>query len=54
MVLDAIYYADAAWNLVKGNRVKKSWRAVLSREEKEISPEDDDSTDSHRKICKSG
>ncbi|GBO32880.1 hypothetical protein AVEN_22433-1, partial [Araneus ventricosus] len=50
LVLDAIYYVDAAWKLVKSSTVKKSCRAILSDKENEIPTDDDDSAHLQRKI----
>ncbi|GBM46961.1 Tigger transposable element-derived protein 2 [Araneus ventricosus] len=49
-VLDAIYYVDTAWKLVKSSTVKKSWREMLLDEENEIPTDDDDSPHLQRKI----
>ncbi|GBM24134.1 Protein couch potato [Araneus ventricosus] len=35
-VLDAIYYVDSGWKLVKSSTVKKSWRVILSDKENEM------------------
>ncbi|GBO20275.1 hypothetical protein AVEN_67506-1 [Araneus ventricosus] len=49
-VLDAIYYVDAAWKLVKISTAEKSRRAILSDKENEIPTDDDDSAQMQRKI----
>ncbi|GBM87695.1 hypothetical protein AVEN_127688-1, partial [Araneus ventricosus] len=49
-VLDAIYYVDAAWKLVKSSTVKKSWRTILPDKENEIPTDDGDSAHLQRKI----
>ncbi|GBL83927.1 hypothetical protein AVEN_100822-1 [Araneus ventricosus] len=49
-VLDAIYYVDAAWKLVKISTVKKSSRAILSDKENEVPTNVDDSAHLQRNI----
>ncbi|GBM62776.1 Tigger transposable element-derived protein 2 [Araneus ventricosus] len=49
-VLDAIYYVDATWKLVKSSTVKKSWRAILLDNENDIPTDDNDSAHLQRKI----
>lgn len=49
-VLDAIYYVEDAWRSVKSSTVKKSWKAILAKEENETPIEDDDSIDLQRNI----
>ncbi|GBN42992.1 Tigger transposable element-derived protein 2 [Araneus ventricosus] len=49
-VVDAIYYVDAAWRLVKSSMVKKSWRSILSDKKNEIPINDSDSAHLRRKI----
>lgn len=51
-ILDAIYYVDTVWKFVKSTAVKKPRRDFLSDEKKEISTEEDDSTEKESETLK--